>query len=192
MVLRPDGTIRADGLDPQLVERGPGIPRPRAAKSGSFFRIGKLGNDRELLKRTYGPDRCGEFLEIAECFQDEKIHAAFFECFRLLPENFPALFDRRFAYLSKDPQRPDRARDQDLMLGCFPRLARDLNAPVIELCDAVFQAERAQFVPVGSKCVGLDDMSAGFQVGHVNAKDGFRARGIQFVHAALRSEGFVE
>src|SRR5258706_16224575 len=63
---------------------------------------------------------------------------------------------------------------------------------MIQFGDAIFKAERAQLVPVCSKRIGFDDMSAGFEIGHVNTEDGLGARGIQFVHASLRPQGFVE
>jgi hypothetical protein len=121
-----------------------------------------------------------------------KIHATFFEGFCLLSKYFPGLSRQCLAHLSKDPQRADRAGDQNLMFGRFPGLARDFDAAVIEFRDTVLQAERVQFVPVRSKRVGLDDMSAGFEVGHMNTKHGLGARGIQFIHAALRPQGFME
>src|SRR5882762_2174110 len=105
------------------MERGPRIPRACAAEGGSFFRVGELGNNRELRKQTYGRDCRRELFEIAECLQNEKIHATFFERLCLLSKNFPGLSGKCLAHLSKDPQWADRAGDQNLMLGCFPSLA---------------------------------------------------------------------
>ena len=50
----------------------------------------------------------------------------------------------------------------------------------------------AELVAVGAEGIGLDDLCASFDVGLVHVKHRFGVRGIQFVDAALRSDGFVE
>jgi hypothetical protein len=94
--------------------------------------------------------------------------------------------------LPNHAQRTNRSGNQDVVLCGFPRLARDLYAAMIELCNAIFQAKRGKFVAVRSKRIGFDDVSARLEVGHVNAKYIFRAGGVQFVHATLRSKRLME
>ena len=144
MVLRADGAIRADDLHASLAQKRPGIPGPRAAECGAFLGIGHLGDDGQLRKRTNRFDCRHELVGIAECLQDEKIHAAFFERLGLLAKNFPEMFGCGFANLPDDAERPDRPGDQDFMLGGFARFAGDLHAAMIEFGDAVFQAKCAQ------------------------------------------------
>ena len=67
-------------------------------------------------------------------------------------------------------------------------LASNLYAAVIEFRDALFQSKRAQFISVRAKRVGLDNVRTGFEICHMNAKHFFGARGIQLIHAALRTQ----
>ena len=78
------------------------------------------------------------------------------------------------------------------MLGGLSRLARDFHASMIEFGDALLQAKRGKLVAVGAKRIGLDDVRARLEVGHVNAENFLGARGIEFIHAALRPQGLVE
>ena len=133
-----------------------------------------------------------KFCGISESLQDEKIHAAFFERLGLFAKDFPEMFRRRLALIPEDAERPDRSGDQDFLACGLSRLARDFDAPMIEFGDALFQAECAQLIPVRAKGIRFDDVRAGFEIGHVNAKHFFGARGVQFIHAALRPQGLVE
>ena len=49
---------------------------------------------------------------------------------------------------------------------------------MIEFGDPFLEAYCAEFVAISSERVGLDDVRAGFEIGHVNAKDFLGARGI--------------
>ena len=192
MILRAHGAVRADDLDAAFVQKRPGVLRTRAAEGAAFFRVSHFRNDGELRERTNRFDGRHEFGGIPKCFQDEKIHAAFLERLGLLAKNFPEMFRRGFARITDHAERPDRSRNQNFVAGGLARLARDFHAAMIEFRDALFQAECAQLVPIGAERVGLDDVRAGFEIGHVHAKHFFGARGVQFVDAALRPESFVE
>ncbi len=148
--------------------------------------MGSLEND---TNRFDGRD---QFVGIPECFQDEQIDAAFLERLGLLAENFPDVLGGKFTNLADHAERPDRSRDQDVVLGGFASLAGDLHAAMIEFDDPLFHAECGQFVAVGAERIGFDDVRARFEIRHVNAEDFLGARGVQFVNAALRPEGFVQ
>src|SRR5882762_6431145 len=45
---------------------------------------------------------------------------------------------------------------------------------------------------VGAESIGFDDLRAGFDIGLVDAEDGFRLCGVEFIEAALRADGFVQ
>ena len=74
----------------------------------------------------------------------------------------------------------------------FARFAGDFHAAMIEFGDAVVESESGELVAVGAKGIRFDDLRAGFDVGLVDAKDGFGVRGIQFVDGTLRADGLVE
>ena len=93
---------------------------------------------------------------------------------------------------AKHAERADGSGDQNFVLGGFAGLACNFHAAMIEFGDSLFQAERSKFIAVGAKRIGLDNVRAGFQIGHVTPKNFLGARGIQFVHAALRPQAFVE
>src|SRR5258708_1333031 len=45
---------------------------------------------------------------------------------------------------------------------------------------------------VGAKSIGFDDLRAGFDIGLVDAEDGFRLGGVEFIEAALRANGLMQ
>ena len=49
-----------------------------------------------------------------------------------------------------------------------------------------------EFVAIGAERVGFDELRAGFDVGLMDVEHRFGVRGVEFVHAALRADGFVE
>ncbi len=78
------------------------------------------------------------------------------------------------------------------MFGGFACFARNFYGAMVQFGHAFGHAELGQLVAVGAKGIGLDDLCASFNVGLVHVKHGFGVRGIQFVDAALGSDGFVE
>jgi hypothetical protein len=63
---------------------------------------------------------------------------------------------------------------------------------MVQLCDAVGHSELREFVPIRAEGIGLDYLSARFDVRLMDAKHGFRVRRIELVNAALRADCFVE
>ncbi len=137
-------------------------------------------------------DRAEEFFDVAESFQDEKIHAALFEGSGLLLEDGEDLLVGKFADVLDDSERADRAGDQDFVLGGFARFASDFHAAMIQLHGAVGHPKLAELVTVRAEGVGFDDLGAGFEVALVDVENGFGVEGIQLVHTALRADELVE
>src|ERR1700692_2842992 len=128
MVLRADGAIRADHLHSAIMQESPGIFRPGATEGVTFLGVRHLRHDGELRERTNRFDSRQKLGGISKSFQDEKIHAAFFERLGLLPEYFPEMLRRRLAFIAEDAERPDRSGDQDFVPGGLSRLSGDFDA----------------------------------------------------------------
>jgi len=96
------------------------------------------------------------------------------------------------ARLHAEPQRADGAGNKHFARGGFARFAGDLHAAAVEPLDFVAEAEGHELEAIRAKGIGFDDVRAGFDVGLVHAKDGFRFRGVELVEAALRAHGFVQ
>jgi len=183
-----DRTIRADRLKPpahgarSTSAAGAPLKLVPSSEYVSWATIGSCG------KRTYGRDRRRELFEIAEGFQNEKIHAAFFERFRLLSKKFPGIDPPALHVLAElAPSGPIEPAIRTSCLAASRAFARDFDATVIEFPRPGLQAEtRSVCSGFAPNVLVSNDMSAGFEVGHMNAKNGLRARGIQFIHAALR------
>ena len=58
--------------------------------------------------------------------------------------------------------------------------------------DFIAKAERSKLETIRTESVGFDDLRAGFDIGLVHAKHGFRLGGVDFVKAALRADDFVQ
>src|SRR5271156_3407842 len=71
-------------------------------------------------------------------------------------------------------------------------LAAYFHRAMIQFGDAIRHAELAELVAIGAEGIGFDDLCAGFDVGLMDVKDGFAVGDVEFVHAALRADGFVE
>ena len=63
---------------------------------------------------------------------------------------------------------------------------------MIELGDAVAEADGREFMAVRAESVGFENLRACFQVGLMDAEDGLGLGGIQLVEAMLRAENLVE
>ena len=85
--LRADGAVRADGLDVFFLQLFPRVLRARAAERGAFLGVGHLRDDGQPRERADGVHRGEQFFDVAESFEQEKIHAALFQRAGLLLEN---------------------------------------------------------------------------------------------------------
>ena len=190
--LRADGAIRSDGLNIFVFQFFPGVLRASAAEGGAFVGVGHLRDDGQTREGTDGVDRAEEFFDVAESFQDEKIHAALFEGSGLLLEDGEDLIFGKFADVLDDSERADGASDQNFVLGGFARLASDFHSAMIQFRDALGHSKLAELVAVGAEGVGFDDLGAGFEVALMDVENGFGVEGVQLVHAALRADELVE
>ena len=158
----------------------------------AFFRIGKLGNDRQARKRADGVNCEQHFFNVGKGLQDVEIDAPLFERHCLLVKDVQDLFVVRMARLDAEPERPDRARDQHFARGRFAGFASDFHAPAVQALHFVAESQRRELEAIRGKGVRLDDMRTRFDVGLMHAKNCFRLRCIQFVEATLRPYDFVE
>ena len=88
------------------------------------------------------------------------------------------------ARLNADAERADGAGDEDFARGGFARFAGDLHAAAVQALHFVAEAERGELEAVRAERIGFDDLRARFDVGLVNAEDGFGFRGVEFIEAA--------
>ena len=91
-----------------------------------------------------------------------------------------------------DSERADGAGNQHFVPRGFARLAGDFYAAMIQLGDAVGQSELREFVAIRAECIGLNDLRARFDIGLMDAEDGFGCDEFSSSMRALRADGFVE
>ena len=158
----------------------------------AFFRIGKLGNDRQAGKRADGVNCEQHFFNVGKGLENVEIDAALFERHCLLVKNVQYLFVVRMARLDAEPERPDGARDQHFARGGFAGFASDFYAPAVQTLHFVAESQRRELEAIRGKRVRLDDLRARFDIRLVHAKNRFRLRSVQLVEATLRAYDFVE
>ena len=90
-----------------------------------------------------------------------------------------------------EPERANRTGDQNFAGGGFAGFASDFDAAGIEALDFFAEAEMFELEAVRAKGISFDNLCAGFDVSLMNAENGFRLGGIEFIEAALRANHFV-
>jgi hypothetical protein len=78
------------------------------------------------------------------------------------------------------------------MPGGFTSLARDLDAPVIQLRYAVLHSQLRKLVSIRSKCIGFNQLCARLNICLVKAENGFGVGGVQFVYRSLLTDCIVQ
>src|SRR6267143_1035877 len=154
--------------------------------------MGELRDDRQSGEGTNRINGDEQLLDIGKRFQDVEIHATLFECKRLLVKNVLDLFGPGVARLHSETKRTDGAGDEHFSRCGFARFAGDFHAAAVEPLNFIGKAERRELEAVRAKGIRFDEVRAGFDVGLVYAEDGFRLGGIEFVKAAMRTDGFVQ
>ena len=96
------------------------------------------------------------------------------------------------AGLHAEAERSNGAGDQNFARGGFACFAGDFHAAGIEALHFVGETERGELEAVCAESVGLDDLRARFDVSLMHAEDGLGFRGVEFIEAALRADGFVQ
>src|SRR5208282_1374507 len=96
------------------------------------------------------------------------------------------------ARLHADAERPDRPSDKDLARRGFPRFAGNLYPAAIQALHLIAKAEGSKLEAVRTKGIGFDDLGARFDVALVDAENGFRLGGVEFVEATHCADGFVQ
>ena len=120
----------------------------------AFFRIGKLGNDRQARKRADGVHCEQHFFNVGKGLQDVEIDAALFERHCLLVKNVQDLFVVRMTGLHAEPERPDGARDQHFARGGFAGFASDFHAANPLTWWAIGCSFQAPKTPCCKSCAG--------------------------------------
>src|SRR5437879_391789 len=81
--------------------------------------------------------------------------------------------------------RSDRARQESGLARDLAGVARDFDRLAVDLADLAFEPVPGEPDPVGAKCVGLDHLRAGGEVGPVDLFDDPRLGQVELVEAAL-------
>ena len=164
------------------------------------FVEGEHGHDRQARDTLDGLDRGGQLVQVEEGLDHEEVDTAAVEERRLLAEDGPTL---GLVEATELAERADGAGDVDVAARDLPRLPCQLHARLVDRGDLVLEEAGAQLVPVGTKCVGLDQLRAGGDEARVQGDDalwrsdvrllgaaqtGHRARD-QHAHAAVGNDG---
>ncbi len=190
--LRAKRAVGANDLNVFVFQLGGGISGAKVAVRGAFFGVSEFRDDGQAREGTDGVNREQNLLDVGKRFEDKEIDAALFEGERLLVKNIEDLVGRWMAGLHAEAEGTDGAGDENFACGRFARFAGDFDAAAVEALDFVSEAEGSELEAVGAECIGLDDLCAGFDVGLVDAEDGFRLGGVELVETALRADSFVE
>ncbi len=190
--LRADGAVGAYRLHVERFQLFPGFGRARAAKRGALFGIGELRDYWQPGERADCVDRGDQLVEIAESFQNKKIHAALFECGGLLAEDGLHFFGGWMLHLLADSERADGAGEENFVARGFACFAGDFHTTMNQLRGAVVEAGGGELITIGAESVGLEDLRAGVEIGLMDAEYGFGLRRVQLFEAALRAGEFVE
>ncbi len=94
--------------------------------------------------------------------------------------------------LNADAEGSDGAGDEDFPRGGFASFTGDFNAAAVEALHVVAEAERGELKTIGAEGIGFDDLRASFDIGLMNAEDGFGFRGVEFIKAADGAHRFVQ
>ena len=190
--MRAQGAVGANHLDVFVFQHRRGEEWPHIAVRGALFRVGELRDDGQAGEGADGINRQQQLFDIGECFQDEEIDAALLEGQRLLVKNGKNEIRLGMARLHANAERPDRAGDEHLARGSFPRFAGNLHTAAVQALHVVAKAMRSELEAVRAKGIGFDDLRARFDVALVDAENGFRLGGVEFVEAAHRADSFVQ
>src|SRR5437016_5686174 len=190
--LRTKRAIRADHLNILVFQLRRGIRGADITVRRAFFRVGELGHDGQSRKGANRVNGKEQFFDVRKRLEDVEVYAALFESESLLVKNVQDLFREWMARLHADAQRADGAGDEDFASGGFARFAGDFRAAAVEALDFFPEAERLELEAIRAKRIGLDNLSARFDVSLVDAEYRFRLGRIHLIEAALCAYGIVE
>ncbi len=127
-----------------------------------------------------GQHRLMQFLDIAEGFQDEKIHAAFGQGCNLFPKSCARLLEGSLAQrFNSNSQRANRTGNIDIE--ALGGVVRQTRARPVDLVDLVRQTVPSESKAVRTKCVGFNNFCASLQITLMHRVNHFRLREVQFV-----------
>ena len=172
--ISPSAASAAVGPAPQFAPNAAtSSPRRRSAASRAVTACERLGvlvvegeerDDRQRGDRADRLDRGHELVEIGEGLDREQVDAAAVQEPRLLGEHLRVVG----AALG---QRPDRARDEDVLARDLARVARALHARADDRLELVLEVEPGQLAPVRAEGVRLDQLGAGPDEAQVRGDD---------------------
>jgi len=184
--LRPLAAVGPDHGDVPLLHRAHHVFRLVAVEGRAFLVEGERDDDGQLREGLDRGDRGPGLVERGHRLEQEQVHAAFDEAFRLLAVGGDGLVEADVAEgLERLAQRSDRARHQGLALRGGPS---DAGALAVDLGDLVLEAVGAELEAVGPERVGLDDLRSRLDVLLVHALDEAGVGEVQLVEAPVHED----
>ena len=178
--------VGADGGELVIGESRHHVGRRHAAEGLRVLVEGQHRDDRQAGNALDGLDRGRQLVELEERLDHEEVDASPVQQSRLLGEVI-APFGR--IDVAQFTERADRARDVDVAPGDLARLARQLDAGLVDPLELVLEVMRAQLVAVCAERVRLDQLGAGLDEALVQRDDALGRTDIRLLRTAHSRDG---
>ena len=161
-MIRAHSAIEADHVGTEFVQSCRKCFGRRSEICLAVHLNGHLGDDRQIANFLYRPHGLFDDGKLRKCFENEKVNAAFKQCFGLFFEKIPCFVKRRRPIrFDTQAQWPDRSRNKNSLTR---RLSGKAGGGDIDVAELALQTVRLKLMPRRSERIGFDDVRTGFYI----------------------------